>query len=229
VEGDLELPFLKVDVPTTFRDHPGVLSAVFYTRINLCNLNCYQCHNRFAFRGRVEELFSRAELSEKLSMLKLLGVELLIVSGGEPTLEPRLKEGLAFLKEQGFPVRLDTNGTNPEVVEELIKSGLIDGVALDVKVPLLNGYTPEQLKRFKRVLFSRDDLDDSKFYDYLKKLKITITLIKRYSLPYTILRTVNYPLLTEEEITAIREELKSLPHQVNPFYPVVEEIDEQVL
>ena len=225
----MELPFLKVDLPTTFKDHPDVFSAVLYTRINLCNLNCYQCHNRFAFKGKKEEFFSSKELSAKLNILKLLGVELLIVSGGEPTLEPRLKEGLSFLKEHGFPVRLDTNGTNPEVIEELIESGLIDGVALDVKVPILDEYTPDQVGRFKRVLFSREDLDDSKLYDYLKKLRITISLIKEYSLPYTILRTVRYPLLRDEEIAVLKKELKSLPHQVNPFYPVVEEIDEQVL
>jgi len=224
----LRTPYLNLDIPTTFKDHPGVFSAVLYTRINLCNLKCYQCHNRFAFKGR-EEFFSAEELSSKLRALKLLGVELLIVSGGEPTLESRLEEGVAFLKEHGFPVRLDTNGTNPNVVERLVKTGLIDGIALDVKVPLLDEYTPEQLQRFKRVLFSDEGLDDSKFYDYLKKLKITLNIIKKYSLPYTLLRTVKYPLLKEEDISAIKSRLKSLPHQVNPFYPVVEEIDEQVL
>ena len=218
----METPFLKVEIPTTFNDHPGVFSALLYTKIHQCNLNCYQCHNRHAFRGK-EEFFKEEELREKLQMLKLLGVELIIVSGGEPTLEERLEEGLKLIKEEGFPVRVDTNGTLPERVEKLAENGLIDGVALDVKIPLLDEYTPDQLERFRRILFSNESLDPSAVYNYSKRVKITIEVIKRYSLPYTIFRTVKYPLLKEEEIALIRECLKSLPHQVNPFYPVEEE------
>jgi len=214
-------PFIKVDIPTTFKDHPGVFSALLYTEINKCNLNCYQCHNRHSFKGK-GNFFEAGELRERLAMLKLLGVELIIVSGGEPTLEEGLEEGLELLKE-AFPVRLDTNGTNPDRIKELIERGLIDGVALDVKIPLLDDYTPDQLERFKRILFSKTDLEDSAIYNYSKKVKMTIELIKEYSLPYTIFRTVRYPLLREEEISAIREGLKSFPHQVNPFYPVEEE------
>ena len=215
-------PFLSVDTPITFRDHPGVMSALLYTNFHLCNLNCYQCHNRHHFNGE-PEYQSYGELSKKLIMFRALGVELVIVSGGEPTLEEKLEEGLRFVKERGFPVRLDTNGTCPERLEKLIEIGLIDGVALDVKIPLLDEYTPDQLKRFKRVLFSREDLDDSLIYNYSKLVRSTIDVIRRYQLPYTIFRTVNYPLLTEEDKRAIQEELKSLPHQFNPFYPVEED------
>ncbi len=217
----METPFLKVEIPTTFKDHPGIFSAVLYTKIHQCNLNCYQCHNRHYFKGE-EEFFTEGELREKLKMLKLLGVELVIVSGGEPTLEDRLEEGLRVIKEENFPVRVDTNGTRPERVEKLIENRLIDGLAVDVKIPLLDDYTPDQLKRFMRILFSREDLEPSAVYNYSKKLRITIEIIKRYPLPYTIFRTVKYPLLTESEIELIRKELKSSPHQVNPFYPVEE-------
>jgi pyruvate formate lyase activating enzyme len=113
-------PFLQVDTPTSFRDHPGVHSILFYTDINLCNLNCFQCHNRYFFSklGNTE-FMNYEELSQKLSMAKLLGVELVIVSGGEPTLEPNLEEGLSFVKERGFPIRLDTNRTNPKNLKNL--------------------------------------------------------------------------------------------------------------
>jgi len=221
-------PFLSVDTPITFRDQPGVMSALFYTNFHLCNLNCYHCHNRRHFKGK-PKFMSYGELSSKLSMFKALGVELVIVSGGEPTLEEKLEEGLSFIKEHGFPVRLDTNGTNPERLERLIKNGLIDGIALDVKIPLLDEYTPSQLERFKRVLFSRDDVEDLAVLKYSRFIKQTIEIIKKYSLPFIILRTVEYPLLTEEDKRAIREELKSLPHQFNPFYPVEEINGEQIL
>jgi len=217
-------PFLKLDIPVTFKDHPGVQSAVLYTDINLCNLNCFQCHNRHAYSGK-EERFTHEELREKLSMLKLLGVELIIVSGGEPTLEENLEEGLRLIKELGFPVRVDTNGTNPEVVERLIEKRLVDGFAVDVKIPLKGEYTPSELQRFKRILFSDDGVPDEAVYEYANRLRITINTIRRYSLPFTLFRTVIYPLLTKEDRVLISEELKSLPHQFNPFYPV-EEVDE---
>ncbi|ADU97521.1 radical SAM protein [Thermovibrio ammonificans] len=212
-------PFVKTDIPTSFKDHPGVLSALLYTPLRLCNLNCYHCHNKH-LAPKEYERFNYGELEEKLSLCKLLGVELVIVSGGEPTLEPRLEEGLKFIKEKGFPVRLDTNGTEPERVEKLAQNRLIDGVALDVKIPLLDEYTPHQLKRFKRVLFSREDLEDSEVYNYVNRVKLTIEVLKRYSLPFTLLRTVEYPLLTDEDKELIRGSLKSFPHQFNPFYPV---------
>ena len=216
-------PFLSVDTPITFRDQPGVMSALLYTNFHLCNLNCFHCHNRHHFKGKPEFL-SYADLSSKLSMFKTLGVELVIISGGEPTLEERLEEGLKFIKENGFPVRLDTNGTNPEKLEVLIEKGLIDGVALDVKIPLLDEYTPSQLKRFKRVLFSREDVDDSAVYSYTGKLKQALRLLEKYTMPYVLLRTVEYPILTPQDREDIRKGLKSLPHQFNPFYPV-EDLD----
>ncbi len=216
-------PFLKVGTPTTFKDHPNTFSALLYTQINKCNLNCYQCHNRRHFKGE-EKFLKEEELKEKLSMLKLLGVELIIVSGGEPTLEENLEKGLEIIKRENFPIRLDTNGTNPKKVEKLIKEGLIDGIALDLKIPLKSEYTPSELKRFKRILFSSESLDDLKVYEYANKLKLTLSLIKEYTLPYNILRTVKYPLLKEEEIEGIKRGVKSLPcpYQVNPFYSVEE-------
>ena len=212
-------PFLDVDIPVTFRDHPGVQSAVLYTEINLCNLNCYQCHNRYAYSEKKEKM-TYQKLEEKLSMIKLLGVELIIISGGEPTLEKNLREGLRFIKSLGFPVRVDTNGTNPEVVQQLIEERVVDGFAVDVKIPIKDEYTPQELERFKTILFSKADLDDAVIYNYSKKLKITIEIIRKYSLPYTIFRTVEYPLLVSQDKNEIKKLLESLPHQFNPFYPV---------
>jgi pyruvate formate lyase activating enzyme len=214
-------PFLDVDIPVTFRDHPDTQSAVLYTEITLCNLNCYQCHNRCAYREKKEKI-TYQKLKEKLSMLRLLGVELVIISGGEPTLEKNLKEGLKFIKSLGFPVRVDTNGTNSETVHELIEEKLVDGFAVDVKIPIKDEYTPQERERFKTILFSNSNLDDAVVYDYSKKLKITIGIIRKYSLPYTIFRTVEYPLLSSQDKNQIRKLLESLPHQFNPFYPVEE-------
>ena len=55
------------------------------------------------------------------------------VTGGEPTLDPGLTELLAQIKELGYPVKLDTNGTRPALVRELVNAGLVDYVAMDIK------------------------------------------------------------------------------------------------
>ncbi|WP_163328455.1 radical SAM protein [Desulfurobacterium thermolithotrophum] len=218
-------PFLDVETPITFRDQPSIQSAVLYTEINLCNLNCYHCHNRHGYneyKGKREKL-SYKKLKEKLLMLKALGVELIIISGGEPTLEKKLEEGLRFIRSLGLPVRVDTNGTNPEVIQRLIEESVVDGFAVDIKIPLKVRYTPQELKRFKRVLFSTEDVDDGVVLNYSKKLMASLEIIKKNPLQYTVFRTVEYPLLLEEDKNEIRKLLEFSPHQFNPFYPVEEE------
>jgi len=219
-------PFLKVEVPITFKDQPGVQAALFYTDIRVCNLNCYHCHNRSSYEGKGEK-YTYEELSQKLEMLKLLGVELIIISGGEPTLEKNLKEGLRFLKSKGFKVRIDTNGTNPEVIKELIEEGLVDGFAVDIKIPLLDfsvndEVTLDRLKRFKAILYSDSSVPNEKIFDYVDKVKKTKQIIEESKLPYNVFRTVKYPLLRSDELEFISENVKSIPHQINPFYPVEE-------
>lgn len=76
----------------------------------------------------LEEVLEK--LSERVGFLD--GV---VLTGGEPTLAPDLPDLLRSLKNLGFLVKLDTNGTNPQVLEELLRAGLLDYVALDLKAP----------------------------------------------------------------------------------------------
>ncbi|MGQ9497228.1 MAG: anaerobic ribonucleoside-triphosphate reductase activating protein [Desulfotomaculales bacterium] len=115
-------------------DWPGEVAAVIFTR--RCNFRCPWCHNR----DLVEPLPSSPVLpeSEVLSYLSarrqlLSGV---VISGGEPTLQDDLAPFLARLKEMGYAVKLDTNGSRPNVLRSLLKEGLVDRVAVDYKVPL---------------------------------------------------------------------------------------------
>ncbi|WP_456397909.1 radical SAM protein [Desulfurobacterium sp.] len=224
-------PFLDVETPVTFKDQPGVQSAVLYTYIPLCNLECFQCHNKLSFDGR-SGFISYKKLSDKLDKLKLLGVELIIISGGEPTLEKRLEEGLQFIKEKGFPVRIDTNGTMPDRIEELIRNKMVDGFALDIKIPIKNVYSDEEKERFKQILFSNKRENDEKLFWYVENLIESVEKIKNFTKKYslalennshfTILRTVRYPLLTESDIVDIKAfaEATGIPYQLNPFYSV---------
>lgn len=115
-------------------DYPGRVSAVIF--LGGCNFRCLFCHNRELVLEQ-EKLHTIPE-QEVLDFLRerkkwLDGV---VVTGGEPTIYRELLEFLEKIKGLGYPVKLDTNGTNPEMLKELIERGLVDYVAMDIKGPL---------------------------------------------------------------------------------------------
>lgn len=110
-------------------DFPGALACVLFTRG--CDLDCFYCHNRELIAGDggrlpAEEVFSFLEKRRGL----LDGV---VVSGGEPTLQPDLEAFLRRVRPLGYRIKLDTNGRRPALVERLWREGLLDYVAVDVK------------------------------------------------------------------------------------------------
>lgn len=112
-------------------DFPGKLSAIVFT--GGCNLRCPFCHNSsLVFPGEAEEIMSSEELISFLKKRqgKLEGV---CITGGEPLLQPDLEELIRDIRNLGYAVKLDTNGSNPEKLEYLINSGLLDYVAMDIK------------------------------------------------------------------------------------------------
>jgi len=117
-------------------DYPDRIAAVVFTYG--CNLRCPFCHNGHLLirPSRREKKFIPQEevlafLEERQGFL-----EALVISGGEPTLEPDLPYFIKQVKDCGFLVKLDTNGTNPEMLKMLIEKGLLDYVAMDIKAPL---------------------------------------------------------------------------------------------
>lgn len=114
----------------TLLDFPGKVACTVF--LNGCNYRCPFCHNAELLDGNMEPLMSGEEF---LSFLKkrqglLDGV---CISGGEPTLAAGLKELMARIKAMGFAVKLDTNGSRPAVLKELVEAGLVDYVAMDIK------------------------------------------------------------------------------------------------
>jgi pyruvate formate lyase activating enzyme len=115
-------------------DWPGKLAAVVFTRG--CNFRCPWCHNKSLvwpelYGPEVPEAEIIAYLEKRKNYLD--GV---VVTGGEPTVQANLSGFLRKVKDIGLPVKLDTNGSYPEVLEHLIKGNLVDALALDVKAPL---------------------------------------------------------------------------------------------
>lgn len=114
----------------SFSDYPGRLAAVVFTPG--CNLDCFYCHNRGLIgqdSGEAPENFL-AWLADRRGL-----VDAVVVSGGEPTLQEGLAGFLQKVRGMGFLTKLDTNGTQPDVLRELIEYRLVDYVAMDVKAP----------------------------------------------------------------------------------------------
>lgn len=96
-----------------------------------CNFRCPFCHNGTTVL-EADTFIPYENILDYLKSRKGL-IDAVVVSGGEPTLMPDLKEKIVKLKELGFLVKLDTNGTNPEVIKDLYENKLIDYVAMDIK------------------------------------------------------------------------------------------------
>ena len=115
----------------TLLDYPGKVACTIFTPG--CNLRCPFCHNAsLALPERERDVLSGEEI---LSFLKkrqglLDGVA---VTGGEPLLHPELPAFLARVKELGYLVKLDTNGTFPRRLREAVEAGVVDRVAMDIK------------------------------------------------------------------------------------------------
>lgn len=122
-------------LPLSLSDYPGKLSAVVF--FAGCNLRCPFCYNAELVLPELSLGLGPRETAAVLSWLKeragfLDGV---VLTGGEPTLSPHLLELAEGLKELGFLVKLDTNGTEPEILARLLATDLLDYVALDLKAP----------------------------------------------------------------------------------------------
>ncbi len=111
-------------------DFPHRLAAVVFTAG--CNYDCGFCHNRHLLHE--PELMDNAEVERFLEKRAGL-LDGIVISGGEPTLQEDIVEFAARLKALGYDVKLDTNGSSPAVVRELLAHDLVDYVAMDYKAP----------------------------------------------------------------------------------------------
>lgn len=171
-------------IKNSFVDYPAHISCAVF--LGGCNFDCWYCHNRPYIRSAGD-----IDSSEVLEFLKkrkgwLQGV---VISGGEPTLNKDLPEFIKQIKELGYPVKLDTNGSRPEVLKGLIDQGLIDYVAMDYKAPLE-----------KYALVAGVPVD-------ILAIKRSVEIIMNSGLDYEF-RTTLAPTLTKEDIVQIVHELK---------------------
>ena len=125
---------IKGFVDVSFVDWDSKIAAVIF--LPNCNFRCPFCHNG--------NLVSNPEKSETIPFEQVENqlkrhrgwIDGVCITGGEPTLHADLPEMCSKIKKMGFQVKLDTNGTNPTLLKQLLKKGLIDYVAMDIKAPL---------------------------------------------------------------------------------------------
>jgi len=128
---------LKGLIELSFSDWEGRMSSVLFT--GGCNFRCPYCHNRdLALGGAGIDDMPYDLVKERLDAQKLW-VDSVVITGGEPTLHRGMTAVMADLKSSGYRVKLDTNGTSPDYLRQLILNGLIDCIAMDVKGPLGRG------------------------------------------------------------------------------------------
>ena len=157
----------------TLLDYPEKVACVLY--MQGCNFKCPFCHNGLTLVAAQEE---EIPFEEVLAFLKkrqgvLDGV---VISGGEPTLMKDLKDKIKKIKELGYAVKLDTNGTNPDMMFDLINEGLIDYVAMDIKNSLDKYDVTSGAKANKEKILRSIEILKSDVIDY----EFRTTLIQEY-------------------------------------------------
>jgi len=179
-------------------DFPGTPAAVVFT--TGCNFRCPYCHNG-SLLSMCPEYDDPVSEERVLSFLesrwgRLSGV---VVSGGEPTIQPDLPRFLASIKEMGYAVKLDTNGSRPEVIREVISEDLVDFIAMDVKAPL---------RIYSKLAGGPVDTD---------AVMASISLISSSGIPHLFRTTVPEGLLTEDDVERIKTLIPTgSPHLTQP-------------
>lgn len=163
-------------VKNSFVDYPGLISTCVF--VVGCNLNCWYCHNRHLLDG-TQNLIEESEIFEFLSSHKGF-IDAVVVSGGEPTMQKDLKEFLTKVKAMGFKVKLDTNGTNFEVLKDVVEQNLVDYVAMDIKAPL---------EKYEQIACSKLSI---------KNVQMCISYLKNSNIDYEFRTTFSSDLTVED-------------------------------
>ncbi len=173
---------------TSLIDYPGKISAIVFTQG--CNFRCPYCHN--------PELVDPELFTEPMKTGEILDffekrkgkLDACVITGGEPCLQKDLILFIKDIKDAGFLVKLDTNGSMPDVVEACLDRGLVDYIAMDIKAPL---------DKYSQVAGVKVDTD---------AIEKSIRLIKEACPSYEFRTTIVKELLTPNDIVKIGETIR---------------------
>lgn len=181
----------------TLLDYPEHLAAIIFTQG--CNFRCHYCYNPLLVLPQNSEADKKnkkgSHLIEEENLFNFLKERLgrlegVVITGGEPTLHHDLPEFIKKIKDLGYMVKLDSNGTNPEMLQELIDKKLIDYIAMDIKAPL---------EYYEKAVNVQTDF---------KKLQESVKIIMSCDLPYEFRTTVVPGILDEEDFYKMGEDIR---------------------
>lgn len=188
--------------PFTLSDYPSTVAAIAFAQG--CNFRCRFCHNG----GLLPLAPAHGSALTSDDILRRLDnrrgkLDGLVVSGGEPTIQPDLPDFLACVKTLGFKVKLDTNGSRPAVLSDLLKRNLLDYVAMDVKASF------EDYSRLCGVQVSTEAISES------------IKLISASGVPHHFRTTFGLSLMSDDDLAMLRSEIPACSkHVVQDFNPL---------
>lgn len=188
-------------------DYPGEIAAVLFTRG--CNFRCPFCHNpELLIKPRnPETVYDIEEILDYLRQRKGF-LDAVVVTGGEPTLHVELPDHLRRIKDLGYLVKLDTNGSHAAMLEGLLQEGILDYVAMDIKAPV-------DYKEYQQVCrqISADD-----FFN----VRSSIQLLLEGEIPVEFRTTVVPHLHNAEDIEAIARYIAGAQkYTLQQFHPRV--------
>ncbi|MDR0291796.1 MAG: anaerobic ribonucleoside-triphosphate reductase activating protein [Elusimicrobium sp.] len=120
-------------IKTSLVDYPGCVSAVIFTQG--CNMRCAYCHNpELVYPDMLLDPYDEGAVLDFLAKRKS-ALDGVVITGGEPTVQPDLVGFMAKVKSMGYKIKLDTNGSMPDALEKIFELKLADCVAMDIKAP----------------------------------------------------------------------------------------------
>ncbi len=179
-------------------DYPGCVGAVVFTQG--CNFNCPFCHNRWLIpNDSSKEYLSPREIITLLKDRKKF-IDGVVISGGEPTLQNGLEDFIRELKSMRYRIKLDTNGSRPEVIQNLMQKNLLDYIAMDIKAPFS-----------KYPFLAGTDCD-------LPSIQNSIGMISQSGISHHFRTTFYKKLLSSEDLEIIKAFLpSSSKYVIQPF------------
>ncbi|HOO37200.1 MAG TPA: anaerobic ribonucleoside-triphosphate reductase activating protein [Deltaproteobacteria bacterium] len=173
---------------TSLIEYPGKISAIIFTLG--CNFACPYCHNPELVDPK--RFVQPLDQDEVIAFLKKRAGQLdaVVITGGEPMIHADLIEFMKTIKDMGYLIKLDTNGTSPDMLTKAIEGDIVDYVAMDIKAPL---------ERYEMVTGTPVNTD---------AIKSSIDLIMNARLPYEFRTTLVRSLLNPEDILTIGRMIK---------------------
>ncbi len=170
----------------TLIDYPGKVACMVYT-IG-CNFRCPYCHNPELVDETVEKTYSERQILDFLDKRKNM-LDGVVITGGEPTMHGDLLDFMEEVKKRGYLVKLDSNGTRPEIIQKAIDRRLVDYIAMDIKSPL---------SKYESIAAHPVDSD---------AIRKSIAILMENAVDYEFRTTVIKAMLSPEDIQEIGKEI----------------------